>query len=190
MTKHPPKLELLRKGVHLAGLAIPGGYWLLGEGFLFFFFPVALLFVFLDFLRFRVASFRDWCRRYAGELFRPEEWQKLSGGSHYLFGSALTLALFPAEAALAALLVLALADPMASIVGRRWGTRLPGGKSRAGSLAFFLSSWLILVLYLGGNPLLYLPAAFLGTLAEARPRPLDDNVAVPLVVGLMVTLMR
>ncbi len=87
-------------------------------------------------------------------------------------------------------IVLALADPAAALVGRRFGkTRLVNGRSLQGTLAFFvvglLASWGLLAV---AHPAVSLAegvvvgalASGLAALAELFSRRIDDNLSIPL----------
>ncbi len=181
---------LLRNVFHLLGFLVPLLYLHLGDSFLCLFFPLAVLFLLLEFLRLQMAVAGEWHLRLFGPLLRPGEYDRPSGACYFVLGAALTILLFPGDIAISALLVLALSDPAAAIIGRRYGRRRIFGKTLAGSLAFFLSAWFVLAIYFGDNPFRQLPAALLGTVAEALPLPFNDNLTIPLTVGLVGYLMR
>jgi len=181
---------LLRNIFHLLGILIPLLYLLLGDSFLYLFFPLAVLFLLVEFFRLQVAWAGKWYLRLFGPLLRPGEYDRPSGACSFVLGAAATILLFPGDIAVSALLVLALSDPAAAIIGRRYGKRRIFGKTLAGSLAFFLSAWFILALYFGDNPFRQLPAALLGAVAEALPWPINDNLTIPVAVGLVGYLMH
>lgn len=134
----------------------------------------------------------DWLRlRYQGlnrlffmvfrPLASPRELDRPASSTWYLVGITLTVWLFPLDVAVAAILVLSLADPAASVVGRLYGRRALGKGSWAGSSTFFAVSAPILIHQAGliGGLL----AALVTTAAEVAPLRLDDNLLVPLVAG-------
>lgn len=95
------------------------------------------------------------------------------------------------------ILVLALADSAAALVGRRLGTARyggPGGKSLEGSTAFFATTLGCTIAPLCVDPelraaqvlLVSLSVALLATLTEAVSRHGLDNLSVPLVTLLLV----
>ncbi|HXY68395.1 MAG TPA: hypothetical protein VEH62_03035 [Gemmatimonadales bacterium] len=128
----------------------------------------------------RRPAFRAALERLAGGAFRPRETSAVSGASLLAAGFALSWWLFPVPAAERAILVAALADPMAAAVGSRLGSG--GGKSLAGSAACAVTA--ALVLLLTGVPAAPTAAAALvAALAERAPWPGADNVAIPLGVG-------
>lgn len=98
-------------------------------------------------------------------------------------------------AALAGLLVLALGDAAAALVGQRFGRHpyhlLGSRRSWEGSGAMFLVSALVVGLVLqatggGPRPLLAAGVALAATLAEALSPAGSDNLTVPLVVALLL----
>ena len=96
-------------------------------------------------------------------------------------GILTAVVLFPLEAAVPAIWVLALADPVASCVGRRWGRRPLGAGTLEGSAAFVLVAGAILTVAVP------LPAALLGAivggLVEIAPWRVDDNLTIPPAVA-------
>lgn len=114
-------------------------------------------------------------------LASPREAARVASSTWYLLGMTLSLVLFPLGVAIAAILVLALADPAASYVGRRWGRRAFGGGTVEGSVVFAAIAFLVLVPLTGPGPAG--AAAMLGAAFEAVRWPLDDNLVIPLVTG-------
>jgi dolichol kinase len=115
-------------------------------------------------------------------LASPREARGLASSTWYVTGMLLTLALFPLEIAAAAILVLAVADPFASYLGRRFGKRALGSGTVEGTLVFLAMAFLMLAL------LEELPVAagvaLLATVVEPIPWRLDDNLTVPIAVGV------
>lgn len=160
---------------------------------------IAAVFVFLDLLRFKVPSLNKRVKRDFGPFMRDYELDGISGSSWFFFSALITIAACFQPAAGLGMVFLALGDPIASAVGVHYGkTKLPGGKSLEGSLAFFV------VCLTAGIPILMLHYkwAFLAALAvtavtalaaacaEAIPsKKVDDNFTVPLAGGIAASLM-
>ncbi len=183
------RTELSRKAVHLLGVLIPILYLRFEEEFLCLFLPLAALFFTLELLRLKIAAVGKWYLLLFGRMLRPDEHDQPSGGFYFVLGAVATILLFPRDIAISALLVLAVSDSAAAFIGQRYGRRQIFGKTPAGSSAFFFSAWFVLAVYFGDNPLKHLPAALLGTLVEALPWPLNDNLTIPIMVGLACWLM-
>jgi dolichol kinase len=107
-------------------------------------------------------------------------------------GALLALLLYPSPAASIAIYALAFGDGFASLVGKFFGRiRLPVlcGKSLEGSLACFIAV-LVSAFRVSGNFRVALAAAFTATLVEALPLEDYDNLALPVTVGMAVSLAR
>jgi dolichol kinase len=108
---------------------------------------------------------------------------------YFAFGILLTLLLFPFHASGAAIAMFALGDSTASIFGGIWGKRLPfnKGKTLDGTLAGFFFA------FLAGNffvsPLYALAGAAFAMTIEALPLPINDNILIPVLTGLFLTLI-
>lgn len=93
-----------------------------------------------------------------------------------------------------AVAVLGFGDPIAGLVGRRFGrVRLVNGRSLEGTLAFVLAAGAVAFLVLGiARPSMLFStrlivagvAASSGAVAELLSRRVDDNLSIPLVSGL------
>ena len=103
-------------------------------------------------------------------------------------GALLALTLFPLPAASIAIYALAFGDGFASLAGRLYGRRRPAflfGKSVEGSMACFTAVF-VCAYMVSRSPAVSLAAAFAATAVEALPLEDYDNVAIPLVVGIII----
>src|SRR6185295_6796532 len=125
-------------------------------------------------------------------LVRAEEQVRESAMTPYAIAVLLTILTVPKPAALVAILTLATADPLAAIVGIRWGRRrIVRNRTVEGSLAFFGATFLVTAVVLGfgtgAGVFRVLEAAFVIGVAAAAcelvPVRLDDNMTIPLFVG-------
>lgn len=182
--------EYWRKAFHLLGLCIPLTYmWLPENIFMAPFFSIASTFIIIDLARLKIRPLERIFLHVAKKLLRVKEYSQPTGTFYFFIGSALTIILFPKQIAIGALFVLVLSDAAAALVGQRFGRYKIWGKTIEGSMAFFLSAWLILALYFGREPLRHLIPALAGTLTELFPFPVDDNLSIPLVIGLSYALL-
>lgn len=118
-------------------------------------------------------------------LASPREADRVASSTWYVLGVLLAYALFPWDVAVAAILVLALADPAASTLGRLAGGRRVGKGTVQGSLAFLLVAAAVLLPVAG--PAFALAVAAGVTLVEVFPWAVDDNLTIPLsAAGLLV----
>ncbi|WP_127715869.1 diacylglycerol/polyprenol kinase family protein [Halobacteriovorax sp. HLS] len=127
-------------------------------------------------------------------LLRAEEQLKESAGMPFVMGLLLTLLSFPKVVALTSIFTLAIADPMSAVIGIRFGkNRIVKGKSLEGSAAFFISTFLIIFGVFGflfDNDmslvtLLAIIVSLVMTAFEMLPIKLDDNLTIPIVMGLI-----
>lgn len=195
---HPPipyRDEVARKAIHLASAAIPLFYWATSKPLtLAAIVPLLAVSLGIESLRLLNPAFRSWYNSFFGNLYRPQERLTLSGATYVLLAAVLTILLFEKRIAIAALLILSISDSAASLVGRKLRSYSLGGKSAAGCAAFLLTAAAILLWLLPDRPLASAAAAVAGMLAEAVPcrigsLKIDDNLLVPLAVGVVATLL-
>jgi len=142
------------------------------------------------------------------KIARDYETDQLSGMVYYMAGVTLTVAAYPKKVGVLAILFLALGDPFASSVGIKFGKlgpRFSNGKSLFGSLGGLTICALTTAIYFSRGVQDYLTLAIvslLGGLAAAIPETLcgritngkggpidvDDNLAVPIGAGLLLTV--
>ncbi len=138
----------------------------------------------LDWLRLRSPRVNRLFFRLLKRLASPREAEGIASSTWFLIGISLTLLLFPQAVAVGAILVLSLADPAASYLGRRWGRTPFGSGTVEGSLTFLCVSAFLLVPLAG-----WIPGgvtALLVTGIERVPWPLDDNLTIPLATGVLL----
>jgi dolichol kinase len=134
-----------------------------------------------------------------GPMAHQHEYHRVNSATWYAT-ALIILALFSSPlASTLAVVVLALGDPAAALVGRRFGrTKLRTGRSLEGTLAFAgvggLAALAVLLAYYptltpGMALALALAAGGAGALAELFSKNLDDNLTVPLAVGAMATVL-
>lgn len=136
-----------------------------------------------------VAQQAPWINR---TFVRAEETVRESAMIPFAIAVLLTILTLPKMAALVAIYTLAIADPLAAIVGIRFGRRrLVLNRTLEGSLAFFAATTTIsaVVFEWGiGPPEMRLAAisfsiGLLSAVFELIPLRLDDNLTIPLFVG-------
>ena len=108
---------------------------------------------------------------------------------YFAFGIVATLLLFPTPAGGAAIAIFCLGDSAASIFGGMISTSLPfnKGKTWEGSLAGFLFAFLAGTFFI--SPILALIGAAVAMTIEVLPLPINDNISVPIITGLVLTLL-
>jgi dolichol kinase len=132
-------------------------------------------------------------------IAHPHEAWRVNSATWY--GTAmLCLALLgDARIASVAVIVLGVADPAAALVGRRWGRiRLLNGRTLEGSLAFIVSGSVVagatLSIFYPAIPthsvlVVSLVASVVGAAVELVCRRIDDNLAIPVGIGLVLVYL-
>ncbi len=181
-------VEIKRKIVHLATLIIPIGYALTSEEIvLLFLLPFFLCYLFIDLLRHFHSGMASLFKKYFfGRVLREEEKRNLMGSTYFLFSSLLTILLFPKSIAIVSLLILTLSDTAGALVGKWIGKVRIFRKTLEGSMAFLLSSLVIVWSYPQLNHLTGSLAALGATLIEVLPIQVDDNLTIPIVAGTIM----
>ncbi len=178
--------SIWRNLFHFSGIVIPLAYLLVGRS------AALALALFLFCVLFAIEFLRITGRLKLGtaeKYLKEKELKKPTGSVFFMVAALVVVILFRKEIAVSSLLVLCVSDPLSSLVGRRLGKHRLFGKSVEGSLAFFGSALIILVLS-SISPSVALAAAFVSTLTELfTPRFLDDNLTIPIVTGLALTLL-
>lgn len=147
-----------------------------------------LIAVTLDFVRLRMPAANRTFFRIFQLVASPREARGVASSTWFVLGALIAHALFPAPYAAAGLVVLALADPSASVVGRIWGTVPLGKGSVQGTTVFALVAWGVLWMLLG-QPLRVGSVAVGVALMEVVPDLVDDNLVVPLTTGALLWLV-
>ncbi|MEM9193311.1 MAG: diacylglycerol/polyprenol kinase family protein [Myxococcota bacterium] len=148
----------------------------------------------IEAFRQRGPEWNERINRIFDQTAHPHERTKPNSGTWYVTALFVLAWCFSPGAALVGVAILALADPAASIVGRRFGRhKLRGQKSWVGSATFFVvaSGAASLALVAGGVILstavpLALAAAVAATVTEALSQRVDDNLTIPLAAALAV----
>ncbi len=187
-------VELVRKSIHLCSLSIPIIYSFISKATaLSILIPLTLLFGLSDLARVYHPPTRRLYHRLFGWLLRRHELddaaRNLNGATYVLLSACVFIWLLPKVIFITAFAILIVSDTLAALVGRRFGARAFLKKTLEGTTAFFLSALVVVALApkVGTGPGEYLAgagAALIGALVEASGLPLDDNLLVPLSVGL------
>jgi len=189
----PLKGEILRKATHIFAIVIPGGYYFLGltrGEFLSIMIPIAILMIVID-----VSRLRDWklwhlVKKVIAPMVRSTETSgDFTGATYILATVCLTAALFTKPVAVAALAFIIVGDPASALIGRRYGKHRFRNKSLEGSTAFLVPA-LVVGIFAPELPIsVGILGAVVATVTEAVSFTVDDNTTVPLISGLIMTVM-
>jgi dolichol kinase len=185
--------ELMRKATHMGALVIPVGYYILRldkTEMLMIMVPITVLMILID-----VSRLRQWLfwRAFAGKIISPiirhhEMSGDFTGATYILLSVCLTVALYDKPIAMAALAFVIVGDSLAAVVGRRIGRHKLANKSIEGSLGCLAGTAVVAVLVPDLPLMAGLFGAVTATTVEALPWHIDDNITVPILSGLLMTL--
>ncbi|MBP3346729.1 MAG: phosphatidate cytidylyltransferase [Alphaproteobacteria bacterium] len=194
------KKELFRKSIHLSSLWIPALIYFTHPGFAIMVFSV--LFVGNTILEYANYKRYRWARKTFGILFfrllRNKETRRqtfqVSGSMYVLMAAIACTLMFSKPVAVIALTVMLVSDTCAALFGKAYGTRkLYKQKSLEGTAAFFMSALLINMCY---EPIYHFTyagviACLAATFAEMFEDriEIDDNLSIPVVIGIVLTLL-
>jgi dolichol kinase len=122
-------------------------------------------------------------------MLRQSEFDEdLTGATWLLFGSTITLFLFPIQIAVPALLFLTVGDAFAAIIGKGIPVGKIGDKHLSGTIAGIVTSCGIALWinqHLPGEIIILSSVASM--LVEVAPIPMNDNLTIPLTGGLVMS---
>jgi len=107
-------------------------------------------------------------------------------GLWFNLGVFLSFLLFTKECATVGIVLTAVGDGFAGLIGYHFGRIRIGQKSLEGFFAFFVSSSLALWPFVGAFALLI---AFVGAVVEILPKNIDDNFLLPLVGSALACII-
>jgi dolichol kinase len=194
--------EIYRKLIHLSSLwMVLAVYIIPRPQAIYLFTGLTLGMLTFEWARRHVPYIRLLTLKYIGGILRPHEMinqqNKMTGAFYTILSGLICVVFFTPPVAMVALAVMVLSDTSAALIGRKYGMIKIIDKSLEGSLAFFITTLVILAsAYKFGMPLTLLHiivVGFLSTLAElfSNKLNLDDNIFVSLITGIILqyTLM-
>lgn len=129
-------------------------------------------------------------------FLREKERERLAGSTFMMAGVAFIVCLYPRPVVILTLMLFAVADPLASYFGIRFGKdKLIGNKSLQGSLAAFAACFAMSLLFYSTWHLMSerlfivcLLSGLIGSFSELIPvGKLDDNLVFPVVCCTLLT---
>ena len=197
------KQEVLRKLIHLSSLWMVGLIYCVPA-------PVAAIVFFILLIGnvfIEYAAYRQWpflgsfFNYFFGKMMRSKERKKgfhLSGAPYVLAAALLVCLLFPTTIAMFSLTIMLLCDTAAALIGRVFGKHKIGTlpKSVEGAAAFWVVGFLVLLFYTFAfhfsdltvfQGIIAITLAMLAEIYEAQIK-VDDNLSIPLICGVLMTL--
>jgi dolichol kinase len=184
--------EIWRKCIHFSCVLFPLIYlfWFSKEQIVILCGLITGGFILAEMLRLK----SDWGRHLFTMVFTPllregEKENTITGATWLFMALTVTFLLFSKKIAVAAVLILTIADSLAAIVGRRYGTMRFFAKTWLGSTVFYFCTVVILLALFPDMAFWALVIALPVTLIEALRLPVNDNLLIPLFTGLVLTLV-
>lgn len=159
---------------------------------------LTFLFVGNDLLRHVIPNLNKVLLQVFGPFMREHEKAGLAGSTYMALGVTIIIFFFPKTVVTLALLFLAVADPLASYVGVRYGKdKIVGNKSLQGSASAFTACAIIAAIYFFTHNLMTerllivsLLSGLIGAVSELIPiGRLDDNLTFPLLSSVLLYLL-
>lgn len=183
------KKELYRKSIHISTSIIPILYLFSSKSFtLEILIPIMVLFVLLDIMRFNVSFINRMYTTILKDIMRVKEEKRFTGATNLLIASVVVILLYDKPIAVSGLLFLTVSDSVAALVGKRFGKIRIYDKTLEGSLAFLLTSIIIIILIKSIDFTTGICGAFTATFVELTVTVMDDNLSIPLFSGLIMQL--
>jgi len=123
-------------------------------------------------------------------LFKEKESRTISGATALMSSYLFLLAIFPAPIAAFAILFFSLGDPSASLFGKYFPLWRWKEKSVGGGLAFILIGAILSITLPGLTFWIKICASLVGAVAEFSASDVDDNLTVPLAVGIVLLVLE
>jgi dolichol kinase/phosphoserine phosphatase len=186
----PSRSDFVREDIHASGFFMPVIAGLIGvPAVASFIIIISALYIVSEILRLegRNLPLISAITRHAAS--QSELYGFAAAPLYFALGILLTLLVFPHPVSGAAIAIFALGDSAASIFGGLIGKRLPfnKGKTLEGSLAGFVFAFLAGSLFVA--PWIAAVGAAVAMIVEYLPLPINDNVLIPLVTALTLTLL-
>ncbi|MGY8763866.1 MAG: diacylglycerol/polyprenol kinase family protein [Fidelibacterota bacterium] len=190
--KSIPTNEVTRKILHLFSSIIPLGYvWFIQdkEIMVVLLGCLSLIAILLEISRKKWDIVESLFEKHFNFMLRQSEFDEgLTGATWLLFGSTITLYLFPIQIAVPSLLFLTVGDAFAAIIGKGIPVGKIGDKHLSGTIAGIVTSCGIALWinqHLPGEIIILSSVASM--LVEVAPLPMNDNLTIPLTGGLVMS---
>lgn len=148
-----------------------------------------LLILSIDILRFTTTAGHAFFWNHLNFLTSEKERRGPNTSVYYSLSLLICVNIYEPKIAMGAIVCLAVGDVTANIVGKLFGRHKLRSKSYEGMLGNFLVCFLILY-FIVPSTLVAAAGALAGAVVEFLPIPvINDNISIPLVSGLVMTLI-
>jgi dolichol kinase len=189
--------EVVRKLIHLFSLSIPITYYFISRlDALLILSILTFVVITIDLLRYYSPTIAKIFYSIFGFLLRKHEKDNnkkaLHGASYVLLSATICVLIFPKIFFLTAFGILIISDSMAALVGRKFGKHKLFRKSLEGTLAFFISAIIVVLITpkTTGDSYEYLIGFFAAGAAAIVENIsygwIDDNLSIPITIGFIM----
>ncbi len=176
--------EIKRKLVHLSSVIYILIYYFIETYFSQRTALLTLVFilVFLSFLEFLKMRYHNQIP-FFHHLYRDNEKNNLSGSIYLILGVIIAFAIFDFDIAITAILMMIVGDTASALMGRIGNHKIDGYRaSWEGVISEFLVDLAIGFIFLNNIPIIFI-MSLTATFVETVLKPVDDNLAIPVVAG-------
>lgn len=185
------KSDFIRETIHISGALIPFVCIYLDRYRVFLLILlVTLLYTMSELARMKGAHAPLFSTVISRAALKPELYEFITAPILFALGIMVSLIFFPVPINYASIMILALGDGSATLFGKKFGrTVFPfnKGKRVEGSIFGFLFAFLGALVFV--SPVKALVGAAVGMFVESLPTPVSDNLAVPIVSGLIMAII-
>ena len=142
----------------------------------------------IDVIRLRHPYWKNVYLEFFRPIIRKHELTRFTGATYFVASTLLSFYLFDSDLAIVVITFLVLGDTFAALIGKTFGRIKILDKTLEGTLACLIICLLVGIPMLGWK--LGLIGAFVATIVELLPIPLDDNFRIPLAAGLVMQLLK
>ncbi len=162
-------------------------------------FSLAMVAFIVDFVRVRFHRLNALVIKVMGVFMRRSEREGVTGFPFYALGIALSLFFYERDIAVLSIMFLVFSDPLSSFFGILYGKdKIMPNKSLQGAVAGFFTCYLLTLFYvmnsttLGSHILVFaIGAGIIGSASELISAfNIDDNLTIPVISGLGMTLLN
>jgi len=185
------KKELYRKYIHISSLLIPFSIWYFGKHTVLPFLVIlSITLPLLDYSRRHSKYIKLFYLKLFEFVTRKNEYKNLTGASWIFISSSLIAIIFKEKIAITSLIILSISDSFASIVGIRYGVTKLFSKTLEGSIAFFISTNLILITLTSLTLVKVIFFSITITLIELFSKKFNDNLTIPITAAIMLSIFN
>lgn len=191
-------IELKRKAIHLSSSVIPVSYYFIERNPLLIILTTAFAaMVIIDILRMRSEFVRKVYGKFLGDILRPHENKSeriyFTGGTYIILAFLLCILIFEKNIAILSMLIIVFCDSAAAIAGKVFGKHHIGNKTMEGSISFFLTGVILFFVVIKPDNIVLIISGIISlmliTVFELLPVKIDDNLSVPLMFGILFSLL-